>query len=146
MTRKPFDEELFRENDRRARAAVLRYTSGEGVYVIENDDLYGPDLVVYTGYRPSSYIEVEIKRVWKETEDMFPWVSVQLPERKAKYLRKRLPIEYWILRTDCKMAVIIPDYALASCSPVEVPNVEVSSGEKFFQVPLEQCSVVKFRD
>lgn len=138
--RKPFDPQLFADNDMRARAAVLHLLHSEGIHAIENDDLYGPDIVVYSGYTPTSYIEVEIKQAWG-TNLVFPYSTVQLAERKGKYLRKRLSIEYWLLSPDCSKAIIIPDYALSSSQLVEVPNRLVSSGEKFYQVPVDQCIV-----
>lgn len=141
--RKPFDRELFDTNDAKARAAVLHLLHSEGVHAIENDDLYGPDIVVYSGYTPSSYIEVEIKAAWRDGL-VFPFPTVQLAERKGKYLRKRLNIEYWLLNPACTRAIIIPDYALSSSLIVEVPNRLIASGEKFYQVPISDCIIKEF--
>ncbi len=139
-TTKPFDPSLFNSNDARARAAVLHLLHSQGVHAIENDDLYGPDIVVYKGYIPSSYIEVEIKQAWG-TSLVFPFSTVQLAARKGKYLRKRLSIEYWLLNPECNRAIIIPDFALDSSQLVEVANRYVESGEQFYRVPVDQCII-----
>lgn len=140
-TRKPFSLELYQENDEKARNAVMQYLNDEDLYVKPNDDRYGPDLCVYLGYKHKAYIEVEVKRVWKADQDTFPWSTVQIPERKRKFTKTTKSVEFWILRSDLKMAVIIPDYILDSSDSVEVPNSMVSSGEKFIQVPIEQCII-----
>lgn len=154
--RKKFDPTLFAENDARARAAVMHALNGDGMYVQPNDDKYGPDLCVYVGYRHKYYVECEIKRVWKSDQDTFPWTTVQVPERKAKFTREgspktptgRMPqlhtwkeVEFWILREDCQVAIIIPESVLSSSPLVEVPNSQVSSGEKFYQVPISECII-----
>ena len=137
--RKKFSPTLYAENDQRARDVVLSFLMRGGSWVRRNDDLYGPDLILYAGHgcEPISYVEVEVKRVW--TAGPFPWSTIQIPERKGKLLREALPIEFWVLRADLKEAVIIPGYVVDSSSLVEVPNVLVSSGERFFRVPIEQC-------
>ena len=136
--KKRFDAELHRENDGPAVRAVLQYLHLQGIWAAQNDDKYGPDIVVYSGYTPSRYVEVEVKRGWGDTS--FPFDSVHLPERKGKYLRKRLGIEYWILNSSLTRAVIIPDYALDSSLLEEVRNKLVSSGEQFYCIPLDQCN------
>lgn len=138
---KGFDEGLYKENDSRAVAAVLQYLLDQGLYGrINEEDIYGPDILMYSGYKKVSYIEAEVKRGWHGS--IFPFSTVQVPERKLKFTRKRLPVEFWILNSDCTSAVIIPDYALTSSPLVEVPNSMISNGEKFFQVPLDQCNVI----
>lgn len=146
VIRKKFDPDLFAENDRRARAAVLAHVHSSGLHAIENPDLYGPDLIVYSGYRPAYYLEVEIKRVWKAQDGTFPWDTIQLPERKAKFLRKRLPVEFWILNNSCDYAVIIPETELDSSLLAIVPNSQVAEGEKFFQIPVENLIIKSLVD
>lgn len=152
-SRKQFDEKLFEENDARARAAVAKALDSDGIWLRPNDDTYGPDLMVYAGYRHTHYIECEIKRVWAAGQETFPWPTIQVPERKLKFTRAGTrtpsgglpraqtwkPVEFWVLREDCGMAVIIPEEILTSSLLVEVPNSQIESGEKFFQVPLELC-------
>jgi len=142
--RKPFDKELYEKNNEPAIAAVLHHLHQSGLYAAQSDDLYGPDITVFgRGYKKISYIEVEVKHNWRVEREDFPFDTVQLPERKGKFLRKALPIEFWILRPDLRMAVIIPDYTVVSSRLVEVANRLVEAGEKFYQIPLEECHVIE---
>ena len=143
---KQFSEELYKQNNSPAINAVLQYLSDIGLYGALNEDKYGPDIVMYSGYRKISYIEVERKRSWhtstsdRNTDRLgFPFPTVQLPERKGKFLRKRLPMEFWILNSTLNCAIIIPDYSISSSQLVEVPNSQLSSGELFYQIPIELC-------
>ncbi len=42
--------------------------------------------------------------------------------------------------------VIIPDYVLGTIVPVEVRNVFMGQGEKFFQVPIDECILRSLHD
>lgn len=139
---KKFDQETYDQQDNRAKAAALQYIHDQGLYGrINDEDKFGPDLLIYSGYRKVSYVEVEIKLGWTGPE--FPFSTVQLPERKGKFLRKRLPMEFWILNRDCTSAVVIPDYAVVSSLLREIPNSNISSGEQFYCIPLDQCNVIQ---
>lgn len=141
---KQFDPILFASNDERARAAVVDYLNGQGVYCQPADDKYGPDLAVYTGYKHKYFIECEIKLVWRADQDIFPWGTVQIPERKLKYIKSTTKdVQFWILRSDCQYAVIIEDHVVSSSPITIIPNRLVAEGEAFVQVPIEQCNIVR---
>lgn len=135
---KQFDPALFESNDARARAAVLGYIQSLGLHCVENPDKYGPDLVLYSGFRKGSYIEVECKLVWRAGTE-FQWDTLQIPERKGKFMRLGLPIEFWILREDLLAALVIPEESLSKAPLVEVANKLVPLGEKFYRVPVIEC-------
>lgn len=141
--RKEFDPSLYADNNSRAIAAVLHHLHESGIYATENPDKYGPDIIIYRKYKPVSYVEVEVKLVWKSNQEQFPFPSVQLPERKKKFMQLGLPCEFWILREDVQYAVSIPDSVLGDERLVEVPNRLVSNGEYFYQIPVEECSLVE---
>lgn len=140
--RKPFDREMFDATDNPAREAVRDYIGRSGLYVRDNPDTYGPDLIVYKGFKPLSYVEVEVKLVWKPEQYEFPWDTIQLPERKKKFLNLGLPIEFFILRADLERAVLIPDYVVLESPVEEVKNKYVSSGELFCKIDVALCQVI----
>lgn len=139
---KKFNDQLYADNDTQACNAVLSYINSMGTYAVRNDDRYGPDIVVYAGFKPSFYAEAEIKRVWKPGTE-FQWGTVQLPERKAKFIGTGFPIEFWILRADLKAALVIPESSIYMERLVEISNVHIASGELFFQIPVGECILVE---
>jgi hypothetical protein len=138
---KKFDQKLFNENDVSARLAILSHMDSQGLFCIENDDKYGPDLILYRGLSPYSYIECEIKRVWSGPS--LPWDTVQLPVRKEKFLKLGLPTEFYIINKELTHCIVIPDFVLAKLPKVEVRNVYIPDGELFWQVPLSECILLK---
>lgn len=138
---KQFDRDLYNKNNQAAVDAVLRHILLQGGYARSNYDLYGPDIQLYSGYKHYSYIEVEIKQIW--TTNPFPYETVQLPERKSKFLKLGKPLEFWILRSDLKFALVLADKLVEDSPLVEVPNKYVAAGERFFQVPVQQAILVE---
>jgi len=148
MKRKPFDRQLFAENDRKARVAVVTYLHGEGLVAFDNPDTdYGVDLYVRHPDSPEVIyaVEAEIKRVW--SGDTLPWDSVQLPARKFKYIQMtHVPVEYWILNQELTHAIIIHEKSLVDREPVEVYNKYVARGELFYRIPISECNVINLVD
>jgi hypothetical protein len=153
---KSFSRSLHGTFDSPARAAVLEFLESESLYAIQNDDTYGPDLIVYKGFQPKYYVECEVKLAWRAAlasssedelgvvdEGTFPFSTIQLPERKLKFCKLGIPCEFWILRSDLQYAMIIPDYVVTAHTPVEVPNKYVESGELFYQIPVTECILRK---
>lgn len=140
---KKFSEELYKESDDKACQAVLNYLNSQGSYAVRNPDKYGPDIILYIGFKPKYYIEVEVKKVWRKTQYVFPWPTIQLPERKKKFIGAGKPIEFFILREDLKMAVVIDELYIRDELLVEVPNSLESKGEYFFQIPIENTGLVR---
>lgn len=140
--RKQFDRELFDTTDVSAREVIKDYIGRSGLYVRDNPDTYGPDLIVYKGFKPLSFVEVEVKLVWKPEQYAFPWDTIQLPERKLKFLNLGLPIEFFILRADLERAVLIHDHAVAKSPVEEVRNKYVKVGELFCKIDIRECQVI----
>jgi len=141
-TRKPFEQKLLEANDPSAREAIKDYIGRSGLYVRDNPDIYGPDLIVYKGFKPLSFVEVEVKLVWKPEQYAFPWDTIQLPERKLKFLNLGLPIEFFILRADLERAVFFPDTVVAKSPVEEVRNKYVKVGELFCKIDIRECQVI----
>lgn len=141
--RKKFDRQLFDAHDVIACNAVIDAIADDdsGLYARRNDDLYGPDIVVWKGFKPAYYIEVEHAKRW--TKGSFPWPTVHIPERKSKFLNLGLSLEFWMLREDLKLSLVIPDVLVTPDRLMEVSNVNVRSGEQFYVIPLEEIIVKK---
>lgn len=139
--RKPFDAALFAENDARARLAVTRHLQSFGDVVAPNPNQYGVDLFCITPEGKQYQAECEVKLLWRGAA--FPWETVQLPQRKAKYRRGGAVTYYFVLNSECTHAIVIPDELLDQYPPVEVPNKYVAGGEFFYQLPIEECGYVE---
>lgn len=144
--RKPFSQEIYNETDAVARSRVREYmSSATGLFAVDNEDQYGPDIIVYKGLKRTYYAEVEVKRVWGAGQDAFPWTHINLPERKVKFLKLGLPIEFWILRSDMNMAVVISGEVVEASPSEEVRNKYVPEGELFRKIDITQCNLVDLR-
>lgn len=128
---KRFSKHLHRQSDNKGRKAVKAYLTSQNIIAIDNPNECGVDLLLPN---ENYNVEVEIKKIWKDS--YFPFASVQLPYRKQKYTEGTKPTVFFILRKDCKEAFTFPSTVLADLTPVEVPNKYVTSGELFFQVPV----------
>lgn len=139
---KKFSQEVYDQYDSSTCDVVMRYLAQQGYYCRRTPDQYGPDIEVYSGYRLAWHVEVERKLVWKSGG--FPWLTVQIPERKQKLLKySRKPLEFYVVSADLSQALVINGDSLDSSSLVEVPNSRISGGELFFQIPVEQATLVK---
>jgi hypothetical protein len=132
-TKKPFSTELFELNDP-AKLKVLVHL-GSKWYV--NPARYEVDLTNGT-----EYAEVEVKQHWRSGPP-FPYPTINLPERKGKYLHHGEALKFWVLSADTSHAMVIPA-TLVLESPLNiVPNKYVRYGERFYQVDVSKCEIVK---
>lgn len=136
---KKFDKQLFDQYNGPSVDAVLNHLTKQGSFAKKNDEKYGPDIVLFSGFKPCAYIEVEVVAKWFPDRRDFPWPLVNIPERKRKFLKAGLPIEFWRLRNDLKKAVIISDTSVIEERLAEVPNSRIKEGELFYRIPIIEC-------
>jgi hypothetical protein len=140
--RKQFSQAQYDRHDAVAVAAVLRHLDAvEGPeWGRVNDDVYGPDVVVWRGFRPVRYIEVEQRSAWSGGPFPPAWTPVNIPERKLHLFNLGLRCDIWIISMDLKFALIIPDTVISEFGVLEeFNNSEIRVGEKFMRVPLSEC-------
>jgi hypothetical protein len=137
---KPFSQQLFDECDPQSRRVVLKYFNDNFVTMEENPDKYGVDLISRAGFN----VEIERRIVWKNGK--FPFETVNLPERKAKFFKDG----------DTSYAIVSEDYNwIGLCSAVNVErcltdgnlaenrNKFVGSGEYFYKIPANYFAWIK---
>lgn len=139
---KNFSVELYKQNDAAGVNRVIAYLLEAGTFALRNDDTYGVDIVVCVGFKPTYYVEVEIKQAWKSGPG-FPFPTVNLPQRKKKFADLPKPVEFWILSKDMEWAIILPDFAIRNDRLEEVKNRLVPNGEMFYKIPVEEC-IIKY--
>lgn len=134
--KKRFDRNLYKLYDELAKDATKLYNEGLGQTLTDNPDRYRQDLVA-----DSHLVECEVKLVWDTDE--FPYDTVQLPQRKAKFFDKLT--KFYIWNKSLTRAATFWSDDIKDLEPVEVPNKYVYKGEYFFQIPLEMVEFVELQ-
>ena len=164
MAYKKFDKKLYEQNDAKAREIAKKYFARYDYKLLDNPDQYGVDLICYEKIdcaactedtvescetchglgktmKPKMYVEVEIKRVWKDEE--FPYGSVQFPERKWKFCKLDAPVAFFMLNNECSRAVLVTGEDLINSPLKRVSNIYMRKDENFFQVPLDKATFIE---
>lgn len=130
---KEFSKALFQRNDPKSRKIVMEYFKKRKISLVHNENKFGVDLVAEDG---SMSVEVEHRNSWQNAE--FPFDTVNVPERKAKYFVES-NVHYAILSKDYshigmiagkELRKYITESTLTECS-----NKFIKEGEFFYKVP-----------
>jgi hypothetical protein len=138
---KKFDQKLFNENDPKSRDVVISFFKKYNIFLKDNEDKYGVDLVSEDG---SMCFELERRLVWNKVE--FPFSDINLPERKAKFFLEN-NVSYIIISRDYShigviMGNDIKQY-LNNNNLKESANKFVSKGELFYKLPKSKFKWIK---
>jgi len=136
--RKQFSEALHGKHDKPARIRTMEYMQVKGYEIWENPNIYGQDLIA-EGSKGKFYVECEVKTVWDT--DKFPFDTVQLPERKSKFFTS--PTLFFIWNKPLSSAIMFKSNDIKDLTPVEVSNKYITSGELFYQIPLDMTGTVR---
>lgn len=138
---KRFSPSLHQGNDPKSRTVVKDYLARYGMIVDDNPNKYGVDLISKDG---TLQVEVEHRLPWIEEE--FPYTEVNVPERKAKFLREG-NVQYIILsRAYDRLGIIMGrdiKQFIVDENLVLNPNKYVKNNEYFFKVPISAFKWVK---
>lgn len=138
---KRFSPSLHQGNDPKSRQVVRDFLARYGLVVKDNPNRYGVDLISDDGLLQ---IEVEHRLPWVDEE--FPYNEINVPERKAKFLKDG-DVQYIILsrafdRLGIIMGKVIKPF-IVDDNLVANPNKYVRDGEFFYKVPKEAFRWVK---
>ena len=131
--RKVFNPKSHARSDASGKKTVIKYLKSIGIEAIENPNRYGIDLIV-----PGSDVtyEIEQRSVW--IENWF-YSSVHVPERKKKFMQDKMV--YAVVNRDCNKIMFCTSEVIRQYTPIEIPNKAVSSGEEFYDVPLDKWTL-----
>lgn len=138
MKRKAFDRELFKANDGKARQATTRYLQRKGYAVKPHPDQYAQDLIAEQD-NASFCVECEIKHGW--SGERFPFITVQLPERKSKFFNTATMFFVW--NKELTHAMTFWSHDVKQLEPIEIFNKYVQEGEYFYQIPMDMVEKVE---
>ena len=138
---KPFSQELHDDNDPQARKKVQDFfLHQQGVELVENPDKYDIDLLQKDNGSILAGYEVERRHNWF-TRD-FPFTTLHVPARKAKYADRAYPTYYVATNKLMNYALMMPFTELKEAYCLEQRNRFVGRGEFFFNVPVNNTEVI----
>ena len=136
---KQFDKKLHAANDEIAKKLSKKVLEKDfaalGITILENPDQYGVDMYLVKNEKIIGYVECEIKLVWQSL--VFPYDSIQFPERKTKFAVLDRPTIFCMLNSMRNRMLCVGSKDLLSSPLVEVPNKYKGEKELFYQVPLK---------
>ena len=138
MRTKRFNPEDFERYDNPARVRTQQHLELTGYTVEPHPDRYAQDLIA-TKDGTSIYVECEVKTVWSGA--VFPYDTLQLPERKSKFFNA--PTLFFVWNKELSNALMFKSEDVKDLTPVEVPNKYIASGEMFYQIPLTLTGKVR---
>ena len=142
MITKQFNQTLHDQYDPPARDAVTKWVKMKwGLECRENPNVYGVDLLVYRADKLVGYIEVEV-RSW----DCCHYPTIHVGLRKEKLFQQDRPVLFFALTQDLIHAYWAKTQVIEGSPLIEVKNIEVPSGELFFNVPVKHFKYVDLTD
>jgi hypothetical protein len=139
---KKFDKNLHEQYDKFGKDKVIElFEKHYKIKLVENEDIYGVDLVAYKDNKKIGYVEVEVRNSWKT--DLFPFETLNVPERKRKLLINNMKTYFISVNKNGSMAFICTAKRVLASDLRESKNKYVESGEKFFKVDLKDMVLIK---
>lgn len=123
--------------DTAAKDKAIRFWEKLGYDCSENPDEFGVDLHV-TGKGRKFNVEVEVKQVWHGLD--FPYESLHIPARKAKFLAE--PTVFMVFNSSLHAVAIINWKHVKSADMKTVANHNIKFGERFFDIPRDNIRVL----
>jgi hypothetical protein len=136
MTSKPFDLELYNQDDK-AKLLVIDWMAKHGIKSWVNPDTYGIDLLGQ-GPKGDYEVEVEVKHNWRGP--IFPFDTVHFSARKNKFAKNSPNNLFVMLNDGLTHALIVPGKALIEGKRV-VKNTVYTKAESFIQVDVSKCNL-----
>ena len=140
MITKKFDQQLFQENDEKGKNIVKSFFLRMGIEAIDHPNPYVVDLILQREGELIGYAEVEVRKNW--SRDEFPYDTLNVPARKAKYLKNELPTYFFSINYPLTRMFVATDDVVLSSPLKENPNKYVAKGELFYDVALDRCKLI----
>ena len=148
---RPFDRQSYKENDARAKKAMVGYlTANKFNDIIDKEDYYF-DVSANKKDR-KFFFEVEIKNQWG-VQWPDSWKEVRIPERKQRLINRKEKdypeheLYFVIFNTDCTQAWFIKDKIVDESSVGTIQNSsrtgEPHLEEPFFHIPVDKAKKIQ---
>jgi len=148
---RPFDRQSYKENDARAKKAMVGYlTANKFNDIIDKEDYYF-DVSANKKDR-KFFFEVEIKNQWG-VQWPDTWKEVRIPERKQRLINRKEKdypeheLYFVIFNTDCSQAWFIKDKNVDASSVGTIQNSTKTNAphlkEPFFHIPVDKAKLIQ---
>ncbi len=149
---RPFDRQSYKENDARAKKAMVDYlTTNKFNDIIDKEDYYFD--VSANKKNRKFFFEVEIKNQW---DTYWPeiWKEVRIPQRKQRLINRKEKdypehdLYFVVFNTTCKQAWFIKDSLVNESSVGKIQNSKRPKGsphlaEPFFHIPVDKAKLIQ---
>lgn len=139
MTYKPFDQQLFDDNDAAAKNRVASFLIKNG-YSVNEGTKYGIDLVVEKAGIGTIMVEVEVKHNWKG--ESFPFPTVHFLYRKKKFFEQPQRVYMALLNSQMTHAMLVENKTILKGKLVTKDTI-YTAGERFYEVRVTDCPIVR---
>ena len=149
---RPFDRQSYKENDARAKKAMVGYlTANKFNDIVDKEDYYF-DVSANKKDR-KFFFEVEIKNQWG-VQWPDSWKEVRIPERKQRLINRKEKdypnhdLYFVVFNTTCKQAWFIKDSLVNESSVGKIQNSKQPKGsphlaEPFFHIPVDKANLIQ---
>ena len=148
---RPFDRQSYKENDARAKKAMVGYlTANKFKDIVDKEDYYF-DVSANKKDR-KFFFEVEIKNQWG-VQWPDTWKEVRIPERKQRLINRKEKdypeheLYFVIFNTDCSQAWFIKDKNVDASSVGTIQNSTKTNAphlkEPFFHIPVDKAKLIQ---
>jgi len=148
---RPFDRQSYKENDARAKKAMVGYlTANKFNDIVDKEDYYF-DVSANKKDR-KFFFEVEIKNQWG-VQWPDTWKEVRIPERKQRLINRKEKdypeheLYFVIFNTDCTQAWFIKDTTVHNSSVGTIQNSSRTGAphlkEPFFHIPVDKAKLIQ---
>ena len=149
---RPFDRQSYKENDARAKKAMVNYlTANKFNDIIDKEDYYFD--VSANKKNRKFFFEVEIKNQW-DTYWPESWKEVRIPQRKQRLINRKEKdypqheLYFVIFNTDCSQAWFIEDKDVDATSVGKIQNSKRPKdsphlAEPFFHIPVDKANLIQ---
>ena len=134
---KAFEQEQWELFDAPAKEVATKFWIDLGYECIEKSNDYGIDLLV-KGKGKEFGCKVEVKLDWHGPTFNFP--TLHICSRKKKFMSP--PSMFMVMNNSLTHGAVVGSKLVLQSPIIEVKNMTVPTGERFFDVPVDNINII----
>ena len=140
MSYHKFNEKTFNDNDPQSRDVIKRYMRTKGFEFIDNQDIYGIDLIAVSIKKA-----IEIERRYPYT-DTFPYPTINFLERKKHFFFENTEYDptFCVVNRTYDRALIINKALILPYIQGEAKTIYArGKKDKVYEIPIEKFTLLQ---